>query len=149
MHEEQLNSCSQTPPAAGVGESLRQFQCKCHKLWQCTFPKGTEASAAAEWDSRSSFPPSSPPCTGPSPACSSCRCTHPASLDSGCLQHGQLYCLRDGTGRILTDLSCRYQSQLVKRLLSRWHKQALFGNPFLAQFLVIGGKYFLCFLTSM
>lgn len=43
---------------------------------------------------------------------------------------------------------CGYQSELVKGLLSREHKQALFGNPFLARFLVIVVKYFFCFLFS-
>lgn len=37
---------------------------------------------------------------------------------------------------------CRYQSELVKGLFSREHKQALFGNPFLAWFLVIAVEYF-------
>lgn len=82
-------------------------------------------------------------------SCSSCSCTHPTLLDSGCLQHRQLYCLLNVMGRISKDLSCHYQSQLVKRLFSRWHKQALIGNPFLALFLVTGGKYFVCFLISM
>ena len=80
--------------------------------------------------------------------CSSRRRTHPALLDLGCLQHGQFYYPPDGMGGILKDLSCHYQSGLVKRLLPRWHKQGLFRNPFPALFLVIGGKDFVCFLIS-
>lgn len=103
--------------------------------WGCAFAKGTKATAAAEWDSRSSFSPSSLLLPGQFPACSSHRHAHPASLDSGCLQHVRSYSLPDEMSGILTGLCCHYQSQLGKRLLSRWPK------PFLAQLLVTWGIF--------
>lgn len=137
--------------AAEVGESLGQFQSEfpgCWKPQQCPFPKGTKAGAAAEWDSRSSFPRAPCPAQGIL-LLSLCAYVHPASLDAGRLQLRQLYCLPNAMGRISMDLSCHSGPQLVQSLLSRWHKQALFGNPFLARFLATRGKYCICFLISM
>lgn len=87
------------------------------------------------WDSRCSFPPNSKPCLGLSlqPDTSSLA----AFWDAPNMGNPSA-CRMGWMCRILMDLSCHYQSELVKKLLSRWHKQALFGNPFLALLLVTG-----------
>lgn len=78
------------------------------------------------WDSRRRFPHLALSRAWGSP----CSQIHPASLDLGCPQHGQLYCLRNGIdvwdlGGFKLSLSSRCSEKAVFQVA-----QTNFGNPF-------------------